>query len=90
MRIRLNGAPQADRVISLRAIPRDAPPFTELDARASGMQSVTVGWGDGAVTRQLTGGTHVYRRPGVYRIDVTAVDRAGNQTKISRYLRILP
>jgi hypothetical protein len=90
LRIRLNGAPQADRVISLRAIPRDAPPFTELDARASGMQSVTVGWGDGAVTRQLTGGTHVYRRPGVYRIDVTAVDRAGNQTKISRYLRILP
>ncbi len=32
--------------------------------------------------------THVYRRPGRYRITVTVTDRAGNQTTVARHVKI--
>jgi len=31
---------------------------------------------------------HSYRRPGRYRITVTVVDRAGNQTRVVRRVKI--
>jgi PKD domain len=60
-------------------------------APASGIAKLTVRWGDGTVT-QVKAGTHrvahVYRRAGGYTITVTVADRAGNETKVGRHVKI--
>jgi hypothetical protein len=91
VRIRLNGRLRARRRLTLHVAAVDAPP-PEPGARASGIARVTVSWGRrlpvrrGAVIRRAS---HAYARPGLYRIRVTATDRAGNVTAVSRYVRIL-
>jgi hypothetical protein len=60
-------------------------------APASGIAKVTIRWGDGTVTRVKPGThriAHVYRRAGRYTITVTVADRAGNQTKGTRHVKI--
>jgi hypothetical protein len=60
-------------------------------APASGVAKLTIRWGDGTVT-QVKPGTHrvahVYRRAGRYTITVTVTDRAGNETKVVRHVKI--
>ena len=60
-------------------------------APASGVATVTIGWGDRTTTHVKLGThriAHVYRRAGRYTITVTVVDRAGNQTKVVRHVKI--
>ncbi|HUA06251.1 MAG TPA: PKD domain-containing protein [Solirubrobacteraceae bacterium] len=60
-------------------------------APASGVDKLTIRWGDGTVTRVKSGThrvVHAYRRAGRYRITVTVVDRAGNQTTVTRRIKI--
>ncbi len=60
-------------------------------APASGVATVTIRWGDRTSTHVKLGThriAHVYRRAGRYTITVTVVDRAGNQTKVVRHLKI--
>ena len=55
------------------------------------MAALTIRWGDGTTTRIKPGThrlVHAYRRPGRYRITVTVADRAGNQTRAARTVRI--
>jgi hypothetical protein len=58
---------------------------------ASGVAKVTIRWGDGTVTHVKPGThriAHAYRRPGRYKITVTVADRAGNQTTVTRRVKI--
>jgi hypothetical protein len=89
LRLGLSGRPQIRRALTARVGAADAPAL-EPGARASGITSVAISWGDGATSHRLTGASHAYGRPGLYRIRVTATDRAGNPTTIARYVRILP
>jgi hypothetical protein len=60
-------------------------------APASGVAKLTIHWGDGTVVHLKLGGrriTHVYRRPGRYKITVTVADRAGNHTTVARHVKI--
>ena len=60
-------------------------------APASGVAKLTIRWGDGTVMHVKPGThrvSHVYRRAGHYTITVTVVDRAGNQTKVVRHVKI--
>lgn len=60
-------------------------------APGSGVAKLTIRWADGTVT-QVKPGTHriahVYGRPGRYKIAVTVADRAGNQRKVVRNVKI--
>jgi len=71
----------------------DLPDPTEPGAKASGVASLSINWGDRSPT--LTGSRrtisrHVYAKTGRYRITIRLIDRAGNTTKITRRVRILP
>ena len=71
----------------------DPPPPGQPSAAASGVAQITVRWGDGTVRRVSRTSatiTHVYRRRGSDTVLVTATDRAGNRTTISRRLTIRP
>ncbi|MBV9804213.1 MAG: PKD domain-containing protein [Solirubrobacterales bacterium] len=70
---------------------RDAPPVGLPPGDASGVTKLTIGWGDGTVLRLKPGvhhETHVYRRPGRYKITVTVTDRAGNSRTVVKFVRI--
>lgn len=80
----LTGARRAGAPLRLRLSYRDLAP-------ASGVESLTVRWGDRTVTHLKPGthrDTHVYRRPGSYRITIAIIDKAGNQTTIVRRVKI--
>jgi hypothetical protein len=60
-------------------------------APASGVAKLTIRWGDGTVTHVKLGThriVHAFRRAGRYKITVTVIDRAGNQTTVVRRLKI--
>ena len=87
----LSAARSAGVTLTLRLSYRDAPPAGLPVRDASGVATLTIRWGDGTTTR-IKPGTHrllhSYRRPGRYRITVTVVDRAGNQTRVVRRVKI--
>ena len=57
-------------------------------ADASGVASVVVNWGDRTVHRIRHTDVHSYARPGLYLLRVTVTDRAGNATKLGKWIRI--
>ena len=86
-----SGSPAAGSPIALRLKYRDAPAAGLPPADASGVAQLTIRWGDGTVTRLKPGAhrvVHSYRRPGRYAITVIVADRAGNQTKVVRRLKL--
>ncbi len=92
LRIRLVGTPRVGLPVDMYLAYYDPPNPTEPGAQASGIASVTVGWGRGGPVSTVTGtvAVHTFTRAGLYPLTVTATDRAGNATRIIRYLRILP
>jgi hypothetical protein len=92
LRIRLTGRMRSGQRLKLTVAALDTPNPTQAGAAASGIGSVSLRWGDrsAAVVRSsLSRATHVYRKRGLYRLTVTATDRAGNATTIQRYVRII-
>lgn len=88
---RLGGARHAGAKLTLGLRYRDAPPAGLPSRDASGVAKLTVYWGDRAVAHLKAGAhreTHVYRRPGRYRITVWITDRAGNSRKLVKIVRI--
>lgn len=70
----------------------DRPPAGQPAADASGVAKVMVRWGDGTSTRLVLGKhalTHVYKRTGRYQIMVIVTDKAGNRTRVVKYLKIV-
>jgi hypothetical protein len=88
--VSLGGRARVGARIRASVIASDLPDPLEPGARASGVAKVLVRWGDGSKQTRRTGGTHSYRRAGLYRLVATATDRAGNAVTIAHYLRILP
>lgn len=87
----VSGARRVGASLTLRLTYRDAPPAGLPAADASGVASLTIRWGDGTTTRIKPGThrlVHAYKRPGRYRITVIVADRAGNQTRVVRAVKI--
>lgn len=88
---RLSGARHAGAKLTLRLRYRDAPPAGLPSRDASGVAKLTIFWGDHTVVHLKRGAhreTHVFRRPGRYRITVWITDRAGNSRKVVKVVRI--
>jgi PKD domain len=89
--VKISGTRRAGLGVAATLRYRDAPP-TGLPARdASGVEKVTVRWGDGTVTHLKPGAhraVHAYRRAGRYKITVFVTDRAGNSRKVVKVVRI--
>ncbi len=82
--MRLYGRPLVGARLHVYATYIDLPPSGEPRSDASGVASVVVRWGDGAVV-PLKLGSHrsynTYHRPGRYVISLLVTDRAGNRTR---------
>jgi hypothetical protein len=79
---------------TVRAVVRyaDHPPAGQPRADASGVATVLVRWGDGKTTRVSFGRhtlTHVYKRVGRYQITLVVTDKAGNRTRVIKFLKIV-
>jgi hypothetical protein len=88
---RVTGARHAGARLGLILRYRDAPPPGLPSRDASGVEKLTIFWGDRSVTHVRPGThreTHVYRRPGRYRIIVWITDRAGNSRKVVKIVRV--
>ena len=84
LKVTESGPRRADSNEILRVSYRDPAP-------ASGVVTVTIRWGDRTTTHVKLGThriAHAYRRAGRYTITVTVFDRAGNQTKVVRQVKI--
>ena len=80
---------QVGRTIRVFVTTDDHPPGVSA-ASASGTVSVTVRWGAGKSTRIVHSSSHVFTKPGRYKLTIVATDRAGNKTTVVRSLTIKP
>jgi hypothetical protein len=90
LQITLGGRDRAHNLIRLGVRVSDVPNPHEQGAQASGLTSVRVKWGDRSGGSARRGASHRYLKAGLYRVAVTATDRAGNGVTVTHYLRILP
>jgi hypothetical protein len=87
--VALGGRDRIGSRVRATVIARDLPAPDKPGAQASGLAQVVIRWGDGSKSNGRSA-SHAYVRAGLFRVKVTATDRAGNQLTIARYLRILP
>jgi hypothetical protein len=88
---RVSGTPHAGSQLTLTLRYRDAPKAGLPSRDASGVEKLTIYWGDRSVVHLKPGAhreTHIYRRPGRYRITVWVTDRAGNSRKVVKVVRV--
>ena len=83
----LTGAKQPRSSLHISVSYTDSPPGVP-PADASGVASVVVNWGDHSIAHIHHAAVHAYLRPGLYLVRVTVTDRAGNATKLSKWIRI--
>ncbi len=79
---------RSKRVVTLSVRARDN---ARAPKRTSGMKGVVVSWGDrtkGSRGRSRVRAKHRYRRKGTYPLEITATDKAGNETVSKRTVRI--
>ncbi len=88
-RISLSGTRRAGATVHLRVRSSDVRP-PEPVADSSGVASVTVNWGERHRAKHPSNKSHVYSRPGLYKVTVTVVDRAGNKATAVQHVRIVP
>jgi hypothetical protein len=86
--VSLRGSLRTGSLLRLYARYADPPPPALPAADASGVNSVAVDWGDGAIAKFRQGIRHAYRRPGRYRLTVRVIDKAGNATTLAQSVRI--
>jgi hypothetical protein len=90
-RLTVSGSRRSGARIGLFVRYRDLPPAGLPQRDASGVAAITIRWGDGTVVHLKPGShrdSHVYGRPGRYKVMVVVEDRAGNKTAIVRHLKI--
>jgi hypothetical protein len=86
---KLSGRLQAGSELHLYVTYSDAPPGLPA-SDGSGVNLVSVNWGDGSSYTITHGKYHAYRIAGRYRLTITATDRAGNVTRQTQVLQIKP
>ena len=84
----LKGRDRVGRKLTIHVSFADLPPPQQPGAKASGVKSVLIRWGDGSKSTHVHVASHVYARRGRYLIKVTVTDRAGNATTVARVVRI--
>jgi hypothetical protein len=87
--VALGGRARVGAKVRATVVARDFPARDDPGEHTSGIAKVVIRWGDGSRSTGRTS-SHKYARAGLYRLNFTASDRAGNQLTIARYLRILP
>lgn len=89
VRVRLAGKRTLGSAIRLIVRYTDAPSGTPR-SDTSGIKEVRVKWGDRKSARygRPAGKSHVYAKPGTYRITVIVTDRAQNKTQVKTRVRI--
>jgi hypothetical protein len=71
----------------------DHAPAGEAWFDASGVGTVLIRWGDGSSTRLRVGShfvSHRYRHRGRYKVTLLVYDRAGNLTRVVKYVKVFP
>lgn len=89
--VNLGGARRTGSNVTLTLRYHDAPPAGRPSRDASGVEKLTIRWGDGTVTHLQPGvhrEAHAYRRAGRYKITVVVTDRAGNSRTVVKVVRI--
>ncbi len=87
--VTVTGVRRVGTVLRLFVTTTDSPPPVS-PASASGTASVVLWWGEGSSLRIRHSATHVFTRPGHYKLTIVATDRAGNRTTVVRDLKIAP
>jgi len=89
---RVTGSSYLGATLTTSATALDRPPLLPA-TDGSGVRTLTLKWGDRTRTVSLARvrrAVHVYRRTGRYHVTITAVDRAGNQTIVTRTVSVKP
>ena len=89
---RVTGSSYLGAALTMSATASDRPPLLPA-ADGSGVSTLTVSWGDRTRPVSLVlvrRAIHVYRRTGRYHVTITAVDRAGNRTVVTRTVTVRP
>ncbi len=84
---KLSGRLHADSELHLSVTYSDAPPGLPA-TDGSGVNLVTVDWGDGTKDTITHGKYHAYKVAGRYRLTIKVTDRAGNVTQQTQAVRI--
>jgi hypothetical protein len=87
--VTVTGTRRVGKVVRMFVTTSDSPPPVS-PASASGTASVTIRWGEGKSLRIQHFSTHVFTRPGHYKLTILATDRAGNKTTVVRDIKIAP
>jgi hypothetical protein len=85
LHVRVSGARQAGSPMTFTATARD--PRSRKGVKASGMNGIRYSFGDRSRTERGPQATHVFRR-GTFTVTITATDKAGNATVVTKRLRI--
>ena len=88
--LRITGSRQVGAVVQARVQASDTHRGVPR-AADSGVKSVRLRWSGGAkATTIKRSASHVFTKRGTYRVTVTAADRAGNSTAITKKVKIVP
>jgi hypothetical protein len=87
--VTVTGTRRVGNVVRTFVTTSDSPPPVS-PASASGTASVMIRWGEGKSRRIRHFSTHVFTRPGHYKLTIVATDRAGNKTTVVRDIKIAP
>jgi hypothetical protein len=93
VQFRVLGTRRIDKRLQVLIRDADLAPPGEPSTDASGLAKVSVNWGDHKLIHLRTNrhrSFHTYVKPGRYRVTVTAVDRAGNTTRVVVTVKIKP
>lgn len=90
VRFTVKGTKRVGHKLTMHITYADSPPPQEPGARASGVKTVLIRWGDGSKSSHHHVATHIYRRRGRYALRVTVTDRAGNAATAKLVVKIGP
>ena len=93
VRFSVTGTRQIDRRLRVMITDSDQPPIGAPATDASGLAKLTVNWSDHTLLKlglRSHRSFHTYARRGRYRITVTATDKAGNVTRVTKVIQVKP
>ncbi len=91
VRFSVTGTRRIDRRLRVVITDQDPPPIGAPSTDASGLAKLTVNWSDRTLLKlglRSHRSFHSYARPGRYRITVTATDKAGNVTRVTKVIKV--
>jgi hypothetical protein len=93
VRFTVTGRRRIDRPLRVLVTDSDLPPIGAASTDASGLAKLTVNWSDHTLLKlglRDHRSFHTYAHPGRYRVTVTATDKAGNVTRVTKVIRVEP